>query len=275
MKLVEFYVEIERGINTYEDMYTDIQREMAKSEHPAYDVTDWYGILTNIRRAIDALNRMKNVHMFEKVSKQQLDALFSAHSIDASTGKIVIGVEHTIAEYETLRSIERLYGVSWREILEYNDITAAEFEGVDTIIIPIPINNLRRATNNIMVFGDQTGLNILGKDLLEELADNEDADLKVLDPANSFKQNINHLSNSSKGTIPYYEDYGMDIDVGEDWGAEAYESIIQIRVMESLRKDPRVKEVRTPSLSRDGNKVNVTVEIVPFVGDAITLRRSL
>ena len=274
-KLVEYYVELERGINIYEDICTDITREMNKSVHPAFEETDWYGILANLRTAIDVLNKMKNVHMFERVSKEQLDQLFSAHSIDASTGKIVFGITHNIASYETPRSIEVLYGVSWVDILEYNDITAEEFESLDTVIIPVPLERLKSATTNIMTFGDQAGLNVLGKDISETLEEDDTGDLKALAPAESFAQNINNLANSQKGSIQYYEDYGMDIDVGEDWAEEAYEGLIQIRIMSSLKKDPRVKEVQVPVLRRESNKIYAEVVIIPFVGDAITIKRNL
>lgn len=270
--LNEYYAEIDRAIAQYEDTYTSVEREMAKVEDPEYDATDWHGILHNIRVAVDELYKMKNIHTFERVSREHLSLIFTQFMEGDSSGKIIVNVTHTIRDFDTLRSIERLYGVDWVNILDHNKITTDEFAELDEIIIPVPIELSRRASKEIPVFGDQTGYNILGRDLPNELTEDNNGDLKVLEPVETFAQGMKNLAVAQKGDLPYYEDWGLDLTVGEDWPADTYESVVQLRIAGGFAIDPRVREVRPLNITRQGVSVNAEVEIVPVFGESVTVK---
>jgi LysM repeat protein len=269
INLSNYYNEVERGMLALEEAYARIEAEASKLEDSDFDAVDWGGILWSIQDAINNSQILNAVHKFERLSKEQMQALFAAQAAGESTGKIVVVVVHTIRQTDTLRSIELEYGVPWQDILDYNGMTANEFNTLEEIKIPIHVDVTSRASKEILVFGDQTGLNILGRDLPNELVEDSSGDLKVLEPVDAFAQAMDNLAKARRGDLPYYENWGLDLRLDEDWPAEAFDSALQLRVAQGFSADPRVKNVSVLEITRDGTAVKIRVEIEPLQGPSL------
>ena len=266
--LVNYHTEIERGIIALEAAYAAIERDAKKDANPDFHATNWDDLLWSIQEEINNLHVMGAIHMFERLSKVQMQALFAAQTRGESTGKIIVPIEHALRTFDTLRSLQLEYGVPWQDVLVYNNVAAKDFSSQATIKIPLPVDISSRA-KNIPVFGDQSERNILGRDLPNELIEDSSGDLKVLGPEDTFVQAMNNLAQTLKGDLAYYEEYGLDLRVGEDWPSEAYDAAIQLRISQGFQADPRVKALKVLDVLRQGVSLNIKVEIEALQGPAI------
>lgn len=142
------------------------------------------------------------------------------------------------------------------------------------IKIPLPFRIADRMTKDILVFGDQTGENIFGHDLTEELDDDGLGDFKVLEPRETIQQSMQILATTRKGEISYQEDFGLDIQVGEDWERESIDSFLQMKIIESYKQDPRIKDVEITSMSKQGTGLSADVKIIPIIGQAVFVKEN-
>jgi hypothetical protein len=266
----EYYSVIEDSIKKLEQIYVLVDTERLKVMNPELDENqNWYDTLWNIQNSINQQQLMLAVHKFERISKEKMQALFTHSTVGESTGKSVKSVVHIKRDFDTLRILENQYGVAWQDILKFNSMTSADFENAKTILIPIPVDIENNANKDIPVFGDQEGLKILGTDLPIELIADDSGDLLVLNEQDSFAQLIKTISETEKGDFPFYENFGLQLQVGEQVPAEAVESMMQIKIFDGFKQDPRIKEVEIQSITQSNTSRNATVIIHPVVGEAI------
>lgn len=268
VQITDYYGMVQNAIIVFQGIYDSIYQQSQEITDPDYDASiDWNDVLWKIQNSINNLQKAYVVERYQRVSKEQMQSLFSAYINSESPGKIIVGFTHNIREFDTLRLLEVQYGVPWQNILSYNNITASEFETQTSVQIPVPIDLAIRASNDITVFGDQTGELILGKDFPNEIAENADGDFKVLTPSETIKQGVQNLSVSQQGDLPFYENYGLNLELSQDVPFESVESFIQLRILEGFSIDPRIQAVEVLETVRTQNAVNVTVELRPVQGE--------
>jgi len=268
--LLNYFSEIERGIQALSSMYAAIERE---SQDDDLAVGDWLTALWQLQNAINKLTIASAIHRFERVTKDQMLALFRAQGEGKSTGKVILSIPHTLTAFDTLRSLELKYGVEYPEILQYNNLTSEEFETLQPgtmISIPVPVSILQK-TLDIPVFGDQTGENILGRDLPNAVVEGTDGDLKVLEPRDSFVQAINNLSLSQFGDLPFYETYGLNLQAGGDLPRDAEDALAQINIINGFSNDPRIKTFELLDIVREQTALRISAQITPIKGEPITI----
>jgi hypothetical protein len=268
IQLTEYYSKVQNALFVFQGIYDSIYQQSQQITDPDFDASiEWNDILWKIQNNINNLQKAYTIERFQRVSKEQMQSLFSAYINNESPGKIIVGFVHTIREFDTLRLLEIQYGVPWQNILSFNNITVSEFETQTTINIPVPIDLSIRASNDIAVFGDQTGDLILGKDFPNEIAEDTDGDFKVLTTSETIKQGVQNLSVAQQGDLPFYENWGLNLELSEDVPFESVESFIQLRILEGFSIDPRIQAVEVLETVRTQNAVNVTIELRPVQGD--------
>lgn len=268
VQITDYYGVVQNAIIVFQGIYDSIYQQSQEITDPDYDPTiDWNDVLWKLQNSINNLQKAKTIERFQRVSRAQMESLFSAYINAESPGKIIVGFVHNIREFDTLRTLEIQYGVPWQNILAFNNITASEFETLTTIQIPVPIDLAIRASNDIAVFGDQTNDLILGKDFPNEIAEDTDGDFKVLTTSETIKQGVQNLSVAQQGDLPFYENYGLNLELAQDVPADSVESFIQLRILEGFSIDPRIQAVEVLETTKTQNAVNVTVEIRPVQGE--------
>jgi hypothetical protein len=266
----EYYSVVEEAIRQLEQLYIAVDTRRLKVADPQLDPTnDWYNALWTIQYSINQYQMMLAVHQYERVSKEKMQALFVNSAVGESVGKASKVILHIKREFDTLRILETLYGVPWQDILRYNNLTSETFETAGEINIPLPVSTENNQNKDIPVFGNQEGLKILGTDLPVELVDDGAGDLLVLDEEDSFAQLIKTISEAQAGDFPFYEDFGLQIQAGEDLPDEAVAPMIQVKIFDGFKKDPRIKEIEVESIVKSGTAYTVNTVIHPIVGEAI------
>jgi len=269
VQLGQYYNIVDQTIKAFENLYASVKIAMEQIANPQYDTNDWYGALWDIQNTINQLQVMANVHKFERVSQDQMKAIFTSFDNGTPSGKTVVSIAHTITDFDTLRSLEVKYGIPWQTILDFNNISPSDIATGMAIDIPVQVNIMPNASTQIAVVGDQSGLNILGADLPDEIIDDGNGDLLVLDPLTSFQQAIDNLITTQKGELPYYEDYGVDLILPEQYPVEVQESMIQVRLNEALSAEPRIKQITILDVSKTGNTIQASLQVQPLVGEPI------
>jgi len=126
--LTEYYAQIDKALNLYESLQAIIENHIALIEDPELDQVDWPRIMYVIEKSMNALQVLRSIHMFERLTKTQLEEIFRSQNMETGgQGKVILTVEHEITELDTPRSLEMKYGIPWTDILEYNNMTTADF----------------------------------------------------------------------------------------------------------------------------------------------------
>jgi hypothetical protein len=268
--LSQYYAQIAQAIAALEQMLATLLVNAPAGELADYDTTNWSDAVWQVQNAINQLRIAGAADKFERVTREQMQTIFRAYDAGEPTGKVVISVPHVRSDRDTLRLLEYRYGVAYDTILQYNGLSASAFYALApgaTILIPVEADVT--TAKDIAVFGDQSGQNILGRDLPNALAAGPDGDLQVMEPVETFQQAMRNLALSIRGDMPFYETFGLDLQAGADYPPEAILSLVQVKVLNGFMQDPRVKNIDVLSVTRDGNSLSVGVQVQPLQGGSV------
>ncbi len=276
-KLSEYYTKLTSGVGLLQAALDKVIVAASQAEDPDLDATDFSQTAANVETAISQLQTLLAAHRFERVSQSQLLAVFRAFDEGNATGKIIVPIDYTVSSADTWRSIEQRFGISWQAIADYNQMQSSDLTAGGVIQIPFPVVLTESVAKNILVFGDQSGYNILGADLPSSV-EALNGDLKVLEPKDSFAQHMQNMAVTDQGGLPFYESYGLDTGVGEDFPPDTVEATLQVKIASAITADPRVKEIEFLTVERDPENptaVTASVQIVPLQGLPIILTKAL
>ena len=269
-KLTQYFSAIASAIATLEQMKATLEANAPAGDLADFDTTNWSDAIWQVQNAINQLRIAGAADRFERVTREQMQTIFRAYDAGEPTGKVVISVPHFVSDRDTLRLLEYRYGVAYDTILQYNGFSASSFYALApgaTILIPVEADVT--TAKDIAVFGDQSGQNILGQDLPNQLSAGADGDLQVLAPVETFQQAMQNLALSIRGDVPFYETFGLDLQAGADYPPEAILSLVQVKVLNGFMQDPRVKNINVLSVTRNGGSLSVQVEIQPLQGETV------
>jgi hypothetical protein len=224
-----------------------------------------------MQNAVNKLDILKNVHKFEKVSKEQMQYLFGSYDAGLGGGKIIIDIEHIVTSYDTTRTIERRYNISWQEIQKYNNILPSQLYPTMILRIPITIDLNQIIIQDVPTVGSQQGNNILGTDFPNELQEDTEGDLKVLSNEESFRQWIDNYFKMLPGYLPYYEEVGFDPKISDDYNGEERDSILQLRILNALSDDKRIQDTEISDGVRQGVSIGFELTIKAVSGNKTVL----
>ena len=272
-QLSQYYKEVEKTKFIFDTVLNTLQNKLSilPDEDPDLSDNDYSGQIFAIQSAVNQLEVLDNIHKFEKVTKDQMQYLFSSFDQGLGGGKVIIDMEYQIASHDTTRSIERRFNILWSKIQDYNNILPSELIAGTTIRIPIEIPISQLTIQDIPTFGDQQGNNILGTDLPNELAEDPTGDLAVLSNEESFRQSIQNYFDILPGTIPYYEEVGFDPKVSDDVGAQEKPSILQLRIVNVVAGDARIKNTEISDGVKTGINLGFKLTITAVSGSRVAI----
>jgi hypothetical protein len=269
-KLSQYYSEVEKTKFMFDTALNVLENKLSllTDEDPDLAANDYSGQIFAIQSAVNQLEILDNIHKFEKITKEQMQYLFSSYDAGLGGGKIVIDMEYLVTSYDTTRTIEQKLNIPWVKIQDYNNILPSQLVPLLKIRIPIEVPISQIAIQDIPTFGDQQGNNILGADLPNELTEDPiSGDLLVLSNEESFKQSIQNYFTMLPGSFPYYEEVGFDPKVSDEHNEEERDSILQLRIINTLSDDKRIKNVDISDGVKAGTNLNFALTITAVSGN--------
>jgi hypothetical protein len=272
-RLSQYYSEVEKTQYLFDTALNVLENKLSilPDEDPDLVADDYSGAIFQMQNAVNRLEILKNVHQFEKITKEQMQYLFSSYDAGLGGGKIIIDIEHIVTSYDTTRTIERKYNIPWSEIQNYDNIVPSQLYPTMILRIPITIDLNQVVIQDVPTFGSQQGNNILGTDLPNELQEDAEGDLKVLSNEDSFRQSIENCFKMLPGSLPYYEEVGFDPKMSDDYNAEERESILQLRILDALSGDKRVQDATISDGTRQGVSIGFELTIKAVSGNKTVL----
>jgi hypothetical protein len=268
-QLSQYFAVVENTQALFDTVLNTLQNKLAllTAEDPDLLDDNYSDAIFQIQSAVNQLSILDNVYKFERITKQQMQYLFGSYDAGENSQKINVDVPHIVTQYDTPRTIERKYNMPWAIIQQYNNILPSQLTPLMTINIPLQIPLSQISQQDIPTFGDQQGNNILGMDIENGLEAGSDGDLKVLTPIDSFAQSIQNNLSMLPGTLPYYEDIGFDPKIEDNYNAEEKNSILQLRIMNTLLNDNRIKQVDISGGTKEGTLLNFDLTITSISGN--------
>lgn len=104
-----------------------------------------------------------------------------------------------------------------------------------------------------------------------ELAEDPTGDLAVLSNEESFRQSIQNYFDILPGTIPYYEEVGFDPKVSDDVGAQEKPSILQLRIVNVVAGDARIKNTEISDGVKTGINLGFKLTITAVSGSQVAI----
>jgi len=266
----QYYKEVEKTKFMFDTALNVLENKLSllTDEDPDLVNNDYSGQIFAIQIAVNQLEILDNIHKFEKITKEQMQYLFSSFDAGLGGGKVVIDMEYTVTSYDTTRTIEQKLNIPWARIQDYNNILPSQLIPLMKIRIPIEIPISQIAIQDVPTFGDQQGNNILGTDFPNELVEDPvTGDLAVLSNEESFRQSVQNYFTMLPGSFPYYEEIGFDPKVSDEYNAEEQESILQLRIINTLSDDKRIRNIDITDGIKNDNAINFKLTITAVSGN--------
>ena len=273
-QLSQYYKEVEKTKSMFDTILNTLQNKLSLLIDDDVDLVDndYSGQILAIQNAVNQLEILDNIHKFEKITKDQMQYVFSSFDAGLGGGKIIIDIEYTVASYDTTRTIEQKFNVPWIKIQNYNNILPSQLTALTKIRIPIEIPIGQITNQDVPTIGDQQGNNILGTDFPNELKEDPvSGDLMVLSNEDSFLQSIQNYFAILPGTIPFYENVGFDPRVSDDFSKEERESMIQLRIIDAISGDARIKNADISDGVKTETKLTFNLTITAVSGNKTTI----
>ncbi len=222
-------------------------------------------IITQLKKAAseteESILALENMDRFLKTSPDKLDEVLRARASGSDKILVKTTKTYTVGNRETIQKIAQDYGVSWREILEYNNLSPLDIETGVELKIPLT-EELFIVDDDYPVFGDLEGVNILGQDLTTDFGADEDGDLRTLSPSDTFIQGLECLLETQPGDLAGHPSWGFRIP-GTDLPQEVSGEFDGVKVEETLYQDVRVEEVESVSVTREDRSLRIIARVKP------------
>ena len=245
---------------TLENARLQVERQVSlivpTDEYDGFNYSELITSLNNYKRFI--INLL-SIYKFARMSKEYFLAQFGAQ-VESS---------YVVTGYDTPLSIAEKHGITLDTILELNNITTSEMVAGMTLKVPAPDQSVLQVYNNIPTFGDQTGDNVFGRDLPNELTA-KGGELVVLEPLDTLKQGVNNRINTTKGDYPLDESFGHISYIDAELPKELSENMIVVDIVSQILQDPRIVEVKNINTTEAGNTITFTADATTITKSEIT-----
>lgn len=173
---------------------------------------------------------------------------------------------YIMGAHETIDSISRDYNQNPTDLVLINELTEEEWteKGGKTIILKTNLDNaIPNSIQEEVVFDVLLGKNLLGKDLPPYFEINEEEeDLIVLTPEQTFLQAVETLFNLQMGQIPEYPNIGIDKSIyGEcTKGNMGYTFPILLRQLNiALETDDTILNFQIENIELNSDETSYTI----------------
>lgn len=242
-----YYTKLQSAINSFEEVIDRVESEKTDE----YDIINYSATLYYLYNALNGIYNYYNANKYFRLAKEDF-----IKQLNYTYGN---GIErlHTIREYETPLSIARKYNVTLESILIKNNITTNDFTAGRIIRIEVSNAELKSIYNEILTIGDQSNDLVFGNDLPNELVVDSNGDLKVLNNSDTLKQGLQNLLNTSSGSYPLMEDFGVDNLVGLELPEDVRQNMIMVQTSERIEFDRRIKVVTDFRFTEEGKNAEI------------------
>lgn len=225
----------------------------------------------DLNQLIQNLRNIKRMNRFLKIDDATKMKILSQYQNNEETKPIIITEIYTVSELDTLEGIAIKMKVDWKKIAEYNEIDSMYLTAGDELSIPREIDPrliFQYQNEDTAVFDLPSGENVLGKDLPDTLAIDNDGDLDVMKSRETFVQGMQNICDTDLGALPFYPSYGMDHYIGDDIPRDIRESWKKEKIRQSFIRDARVFEVPLDEIeiTRGVESETITVNVYPIQG---------
>ena len=242
-----------------------LEDELAASEpwnisyEPEPNMIDIVRALTVRLQTIDDLGAL---HRFAKLDESQRDRLLAGEGVH----RVVGTATYKVTQWDTTQSLSDKFGISWRDIAQYNEITALDLEANLEIEIPIPKTDGNALTifKNNPVYDAHIGVRALGSDMANDIEAGEDGDFAILANVETFMQGLVNIINTAPGEIPGYPSWGLNNIIGEDMPQMAKDEFVKFRVRDALDQEPRIEQIVSIDASKHDSGYDVKVVVKPI-----------
>jgi LysM repeat protein len=229
----------------------------------------WEEELYNLQYLINRLSLLYVIHKFFKLDKETAEKMLVAYAGGDSSVKVIMSVIHKVASYETPESIASQYGLDWRDICDFNGITAFDISAGTELAIPFETNpqDALQAFADNYVFDIPQGVRVLGTDLPNELkANSSTGDLQVLTHVDAFEQGIKNIVHTEPGELPLYPNYGFDQTLNQDLPEDVRYELLKTNLTSALEQDGRILSVARENIeiTRTGDSLSITLQVIPI-----------
>jgi LysM repeat protein len=220
-----------------------------------YDNID-YATSSKIREtALRILYRQRSMYKFLGLTKQQFDEIL----LNGKGNKRK--VRHTITTIDTIFSIAKKYGVSAEDILTSNNLKASDIIVGKEIDIAINANITIQRNQEIAVFAEHRGEELLGRDIISNCAPDITGDIAVLQPQETLKQGIRNRLNTKQGEYPLNSSFGINYFKESQLPEDLTDNMIINQAKQTLESDPRISRIVNISLARNGNAIIIEADV--------------
>lgn len=207
--------------------FPKIKLNMRESE----DLTTSIGALS---RTEDNLNQLAYVHGWFYHNRSTGERLLGGDQVPLPTNT----VEHYVASWEKKWSdIERLYGVPWQTIAEYNDLQPHELRTGLRLVVPLPSKGVSFIQGN-RVFGSQAGMQAWSFEVDRKM-EVVDGDIRILNNSESLIQALCIL----------IENAGWQI-IGNAFPTEVEGELLSDRLVSAILSDKRFRRAQVIDTER-------------------------
>lgn len=223
-------------------------------------------LIYRLENMIAGLRQQKVRYKFDKMSKEEFDALISNNLLGRTTKIITVGYEHKLSDLDTLQSISEKYSIAVSEILSYNKFTNQGFEDLKeqngVLKIPTTVDlSTKTVYSELAVTGTHSGKNAWGIDWANEIEyDESTEDIRILGNEGTLLQGVQNAF-GEKGDIPGYPDHVIEIEVGSDMDSELFDIMTMAQLQSKLLRDKRIRRVDDVQIFTEvgQKKINITV----------------
>ena len=215
-----------------------------------------FNYATNVGEMIRHANR------YAQMSEDQYQNMLDSAAQGLPTGTVARELNHVVGVREDASDIAATYGITTQALAHANPglILSGIIAG-DTVVIPLQLPISQVVSHQ--VYGDQSGINVLGTDLPDTMQwDDERNDFLILTPQQTIVQGVGNIFNTRPGENPIDRTYGLDLGFGETWSAVGSEALLRQRLKSAVEADDRVLSVMGIKIGRIEQGYNLTADVL-------------
>jgi len=226
-------------------------------------------LLYRVENMIDTLKQQKVRYKFDKMDREEFEALVSNDLLGRKSKIITVGFAHKISDIDTLQSISEQYSITVSNLLAYNKLSNQDFEDLKeqsgVIQIPRTVDlSGNTAYNDIMVVGSHSGEKAWGIDWANEIVyDPDTQDIEFLSNQETLLQGVQNAF-GEKGDIPGHPDQVIEIQAGSDLDSELFDLMVIAQLQTKLLKDRRLKDIIDIQITTGQGSKTINVVVTPI-----------
>lgn len=223
-----------------------------------YDIANYSTLnqFTELTRRI--LLRQLKAYKFMGLTKEQFEDIIRTQKGEKRK------IRHIINAHETIFSISKKYGIEAEDVLQLNNLKVTDLNPGTELLIDVKAENIYQRID-IPVFAEHSGEELLGRDLNNSFSAGASGDFAVLSPRETIKQGVSHITLTKRGDYPLMNSFGISFGEDRSFPEDLADNLIQTEVSNALKSDPRISEIKSIQVIREGIGIIIEAEVETIV----------